>query len=1439
MSKIQISSEKYRYWDSCNSKFWQELKTCRFDKSEFCAGYMACLFVSTIDLVEKIYYYPGIDPFQILCSEEYKERRRKPNVFKKADSSDNPYRLRYFNFETFQSYVYGIHTRYSSEYLSNTTVQNEENVIKLLLNALQEQFNMESQLPSESNSNTTEIYNPVQKYTTMFNGITSSQTQKSKKNDHTNNIFYKKICLSLYHATVTEFMVHLFSVVEILDHLDMFLCFKYHDGLNKAETINVSAKKSVKNTLDENGNIPDSISVVSLESSIDEDSTDGSSKRTVKQPFIYTTSTSSSSDNSSHSYGSNTSMSHENRPNSDKKTIYDDIPYQESIPKFNKTCTKNQPFFLSHTTIESMIHFTKIFILPVLFNTLWIIKSLTKWTEKVATHHIGPSDPNLRLFTEKAFKHKHRLSIFKTCNEEESEVINDALWRCCLKLGNSFNLFGVSISHLPQIFPLYNESLNNSTNAFTFLHTLENIKLSDFDNVFVDEYWFTSLGCVKNQNYKSGGTKTSTKYFNEKPLFLYDVGDIWSIINMLSQKSCRLLDSPELRLFLTIIYTRLYNIFFNQNLTVEQQLGVYNRSKPNITQQGTESCLNYSQTSIYIYAPDVCIIPRPDITNVQESNLKSIKSTLINSVGNPKNYCNISLSTKLFPSFFEKDAVEISTPQKDKKGNIHIKNSMGASRIKTSRLFSQHTESIMSYMVELTSVSDYMFSIYPFQTPKLPSENFCDRWMKLCEKCIKDENLEDFVKKEFEVRFWQLNQFYGETEKFNNQGKISQRNNIKTIIINNRYRHYEVINKVLSHQCNILYDFAMYRIHNTTSNEEMKNLFLSCWDHQKMAYVKYPPSSYIKTIEKYKKGKVSANNAGDITEYTTPVDNDPLSELIQAIHVEQERISRQYRKFSNMITSNTPGNEYVDPSKGGAPTSIVDRALDEVQGFRKIILERESENPDILKDPMFVARKIQHIPVGLLEYNIMQEAIFTVLAIKSAQMNKAFNKQFSVMQSVGDIDDQNDFVFTNYEKGIHIAKYDPKEGISSTGESIYDQIFVDQNDVLDKGMFSSLAKRIDNVINKHTSKSKSANTNTKGNNSGYDADDDNNNNMDLGDQQNVDDDEINILSYMLDGSNPFRQSSNSTYGSDNRNAYKDISAIDEEDEDDFRRFADGYFSLGMHSGSSYAYNTDFHNIMKWLTNEEVQDEEFGIGAENYNNQMSERIKSLHANASRAGGIAVGHDTVNSSITMKEIPKEWPEPMNYDLLELRNKRNKENLETPLTLTECMFKIKRHNVFRRSRLDKPCMFTYFNTYMLCNGCNIMCFSHPFETRRDETCPNLGIYTSPWEFSVVLGCNLNHFCENLDQVIAAVYSRSEFKNRPLEERVVIINNIQNFSQTFPLSIAEATLDSITEYRPTNTEKPIIYRKLVHEGESDSEEAQEDADNSKEDSQGMSVDI
>jgi hypothetical protein len=219
----------------------------------------------------------------------------------------------------------------------------------------------------------------------------------------------------------------------------------------------------------------------------------------------------------------------------------------------------------------------------------------------------------------------------------------------------------------------------------------------------------------------------------------------------------------------------------------------------------------------------------------------------------------------------------------------------------------------------------------------------------------------------------------------------------------------------------------------------------------------------------------------------------------------------------------------------------------------------------------------------------------------------------------------------------------------------------------------------------------------------------------------------------------------------------------------------------------------------------LEDEEFGPH-ENVVNKKRDNVNLRNKRFKMNQG--------KSLLGNEESPKEWPEIMNYDLLEIRSEREKECLEYPLTIVECS-KIKTHELFKRSTTDRPCIFMFFNKYHVCGYTYLTTYGYAFDNTIDEN--NLrdeldiqreSHLPGPYDFAIILGTLVHTFEDSVGKIIEKFYnSKSNIQKKECD---AFVGTIKAYYRSFPEEILKNTLDYEREFNITE-DVPILQKYYV----------------------------
>lgn len=1257
---MSIKDIKFRVWEPWQSYYVKN--NCTETKSG-----VLCLFVHSIDLIEKIIHKPGFDPCtfisQNLKLEESQIRSKLMTINQKKDDDmdvdngdddsttpapfDSKSKLKFqkfskhrYNFFTYQNIIYDI---YSYIFIENEIDEqkkieitkkkdvlfNHENkgtisskifcarycmAIELAKYLEQDYFLTADNISISKKSKTkkakvSKIYNPVEKYLReRHKKISNSVLLKSQNirnateyipdvplsNDVLNSDTDVDETLSLGYATVSEFLTMLLSSSFLIDMV-----------VDKIPEIKVDQNQKNKTS----SSIPDTKN---------------------QSPSI-----------------SSRSSDHDN-------SVSETEPRKK---KFSKKISNAEDelykYFSEDEIRDNCTYFMKTHLIPTIFYFLWILKSCVKFCDRITTHQLGPVDPSNRFLTEAGYKGNPIL--FKKCSDDESEEILSALWRNILKLGKHFNMFGVE---------------NLDINDPEAIEKMNKVKLSDFDGYFVDDNWFSSLGIKKIP--KKHNTKKEFHYFYELPVVDYDVTNLMKIINLISSKGCTMLDSQKFRYFMTCFWKLLDRITNSDDL----------------------------------------------IEYFSEKNGGDSKNT--NSIPD-----SLEASMSLFPKYF---AIELVKNKKKIGKNRFIEEDDEV--IVVSPLFIHNSETILSYMIEGFIVSDYLHSTYVCKPPKLPCEDFCEKWLTFCNDICNDDNYSQFLKSKFSDIYWNRNQFYGECDNYNTSQKIVQANPVSNIMMDNRYRHHEICDKVCKYYPKEIFEFCIEKITACTNyNVDLRSLFSFCWDIHRLAIIKEPPSIYIKDVtEKFTRVKIGSN-AKSITNGETELqlstnsslnkrkksqnknygendDNDDdddsgddedqyklikttifdqsksynkekeeLNSIAMDLEIERKHVSESEfsqnvfkgysmgSKKSNMLSDDVTLGSEIFTSE-----SLLDRALDKRNSYKNalesirnetrslflssIILEDDENTESTSLDTAYFVRKTQHLPVGLIEFNVLQESILYIISFKNTKILNENSIDTNILKTEDDLEDLDNIIETDEKTMLSYPTFDSRDMINEENFPVYDHLFGTPDTVID----SNRQTTVDHLV-----KGKGRNTNVFKNKNN-----------------------VSITDYW---------GSKKKFGVNENEEDFDDGEIS--DEDDVTRRNNQHISVTEEISRSYG-------VM-------LEDEEFGMDNESYEKLYRDKENYKR----RFSGIDKNEFRELRNLKANNLfKKEWPDIMNYDILQQRSKEEAGNLEFPLTILECSSDIKRHSLFRRSKKDKPCMFMFFNNYYLCDGKNL--YSTRFATK-----------------------------------------------------------------------------------------------------------------------------
>lgn len=1251
---MSIKDVKFRLWEPWKSHY---IKNKSDNKKESAL----VLFVHSIDIIEKVIHKPGFDPCiflaQTLKLEEAQHRAKILTELKKnkdgmeVDTEEDmeitkngfkkellfqKFSKHKHNFFTYQNLIYD---HYSCIFLQDEVKDSKMNIFSKKMKVLFANKNkntigakifcaryamaielakyMESDYfltaknlstkkihYKKSDSNNGTLYNPIEKY------LLERHKQNSKQVDPNINIYHEGLekfpdipfsndvlnsehsadeSLSIGYATVSEFLTMLLSSSFLIDTL-----------------VDVIPDKKVSRS-DQN-NTKDDIKPSKDYTKVDD------------IPSL-----------SSRSKGRDNSVSE-----SDHEKKYGSKKISDAELELSK-------YFSEDEINENCAYFIYTHIIPVLFYTYWILKSCVKFCDRITTHQLGPVDPSNRFLTEAGFKGNNIL--FKKCSDEEGEEILSSMWRNILKLGKRFNMFGVENLDLEDI-----ESHKK----------IDKTKLSDFDGQFADDNWFSSLG-IKKIPKKNG----KFQYFYEVPIINYDVTNVMKIINLISSKGCTLLDSQKFRYFMTCFW-RVLDLITNSNNLVEY------------------FSLNNGTVS---------------------QNHGAIPESLESSMS-------------LFPKYF---AVEVIKNKKKHSKNKFIEEDDEV--IVVSSLFIHNSETILSYIIEGLVVSDYLHSTFICKSPKLPCANFCENWLGFCNEICVDDNYSQFLKSKFSDIYWNRNQFYGECDNYNTSQKIVQSNPVSNIMMDNRYRHHEICDKICKFYPKEIYDFCIEKITACTNYHiDLRSLFSYCWDIHRLAIIKEPPSMYIKDItEKFSRVKITDNKAlgntdivghknyaiknsdlkkgdgggGIDEEYDS--DNDDEYELIKHKVFDQskshnkereelENISSELEKerktiseseftphvFKGYSLQNNKNNMISEDVTIGSDIfsaeSLLDRALDKKNSYKNalqsirsdtqghflasMILKDDENTQSTSLDTAYFVRKTQNLPVGLIEFNVLQETILYIISFKNTKILNENSINTNILKTEDELEDMEDIIEMDDITMISYPTFDSRDLINEEKFPVYDHLFGNPDTVID----STKQTTVDNLV--------------KGAGNGTHVYQNKNSNS--------------MLDYW---------GLKKKFGSVETVEIFDDGEVSEED--DVTRKTNSGVSVTEEIYRSYGAT--------------MEDEEFGIDGETYEKVYRDKENYKR----RFSGVNKNDFKELKNIQASNMfKKEWPDIMNYDVLQQRSKEEAGNMEFPLTILECSCDIKKHSLFRRSKKDKPCFFMFFNNYYLCDGKNL--YSTRFATK-----------------------------------------------------------------------------------------------------------------------------
>jgi len=1389
---MRVIETKYLYWDNQCSKYYTKSL-----KSGSIIPYIYALYVTSVDIAEKLYGGYGIDPCQFINTVlKNKERSNLKSRLGSSSSythninndqregSDNNTSRRTnltWNFFSYQSKVYDIDL--SKKYTKG------ELPLRILKHAI-----IDATISDVVNSNDKNInaYNPVTKYFLDYLQITHTGRNDNRKlksyidkHIQLNSKYRDTKCSSIAHARLSEFTEHFMKMSEILDKLD--------DNLYGFIT---------KHTQDYILKLNDMMD-------IDFDSLNHETKLAL---------------------GPITDLSTE---------------------KISACWTHNVRFnFMEQILIE----YAQDIILPCIFFSLWIIKSLCKNCHRISGHFLGPRDPEYRLFTDTSFK--GNMDMFIECEEDESKALTECLWRAIIKIGIHFNLFGISVKHtLPLFYRVKDTSKNkNETNSSVSNNTIRSesvlyndrgidvldftkVTLKDFENHLSDENWFTSLG-IKNHHNR----QNDPKY--HKPIIEYSLFDIWTILNLLSQKGSFLLDSGHLRVLLSIVLFKLYCYISCENLErtpnsvpkFEKKGYIFRLLERHTQDKSFIDALFKSKFNGNKFEDDQFMD-----TSDQFDNYKHNKFTFSHSLFNDNICGDISECKQRMPLFLETCKIE----RREKHNNINtITNS---SVIITSASFSCFTELIFSYFIELVCVSDYLFTVYPYKTPVLPSENFCKNWVDFCESLVSKSSDSSFIKKKFENIYWSRSQFYGEVEKSDSSRKILQIVPITSIMISNRYGHYETIINVTAKSLPDIFKFCTERITRCISYADQKDLFKPCWDIRKQAQLRGDISSRLISDRFYHGVRKSINKDGEIRndisiaemrnsdlitndifspDLVIDKEEDEIRTLIEMITEEMDKVALSSKHPTPFTLTpvispadTSTHNQMIDKSisnrnNNTLAMSVIERALEKLTSYKHTVLEKEElMGHDALRnDEQHFNNKLKHIPIGLLEYNLTQEAILSLLSVKSASFTDySSNVTVALLNKANNLTNVSQIMHQASDtEGLEFSIYDTKGFVTEDGSSICDKIvdhcFNPQNSYIPK-----LSLKNSNILDNDDYMD-------------YPGDDSDEMDSRINQRKGLDDDYDHEYNSLRSSVHRARKRLEESY-SNNENTEDGEPFWNRSNSDDgvcgikfntsklpisyIESFVEGSHKKGLDNNGNHSSESsdedqheDENERNSHLT---LEDEEFGPH-ENINRQKRDKVNLRNKRFKMGQG--------KSLLGNEEAPKEWPEIMNYDLLEVRSTREKEGLEYPLTIFECI-KLKTHELFKRSTSDRPCIFTFFNKYHICGYNYLTTYGYVFSDEINEDdllgelqdqyeCPLPG----PYDFAIIIGTLIHTFESSVDVIIEKFYENKDKLQK--KDADIFVSTIQAYYRTFPEIILKNTLEYEREFNITES-VPIVKKFYV----------------------------